>query len=75
MIRERVRELRELPDPSERRRLRQTAGVSTIDVGRAIGVAPQTIGMWERGQRRPSARHLAAYLEVLRVLRMEVEGQ
>ena len=46
MIRERVRELREFPDPSERRRLRQAAGVSTIDVGRAIGVAPQTIGMW-----------------------------
>jgi transcriptional regulator with XRE-family HTH domain len=74
-LRERVRSLQELPDPAERRRLRLAAGVSTIDVGKAIGVAPQTVGMWERGVRTPNHKSLPAYLEVIRLFREAVKEE
>lgn len=68
-IRDRILELRELPPPAERRRLRRRAGVSTIDIARALDVTPQAVGAWERGQRTPSRELLPRYLEVLAVLR------
>ena len=68
-IRERVRELQELPPPPERRRLRVRAGVSLLDVAAAVGVSHTAISAWERGLRTPNRRLLPRYLEVLSILR------
>ena len=68
-LRERILDLRELPPPAERRRLRRKTGVSTLDIARALGVTPQAVGAWERGERTPSRELLPRYLEILRIVR------
>jgi transcriptional regulator with XRE-family HTH domain len=60
---------RGLPSPEERRRLREAAGLSLEDLGRAVGVSYSTVFNWERGEHFPRRRHLEAYLEALALLR------
>jgi DNA-binding transcriptional regulator YiaG len=46
---ERVRSRRKLPTTSERRRIRQAAGVSLRDVAVALGVSHTAVAKWEEG--------------------------
>ena len=69
VIERRLRARSELPEPRVRRALREAAGVSQADVAAAVGVSRQAVDHWESGTRYPRPKHLAAYLEVLRILR------
>lgn len=40
--------------PTDLKALREREGASQADLARHLGVAPATVGQWERGQRRPS---------------------
>jgi transcriptional regulator with XRE-family HTH domain len=72
---ERIRDRRELPPPADCRALRLAADLTLEDIAEVIGdVTPTAVGHWERGVRRPSRRHLSAYLNVLRVLRQELDS-
>jgi transcriptional regulator with XRE-family HTH domain len=46
---ERVRSRRDLPVASERRRIREDAGVSLRDVADALGVSHTAVAKWEAG--------------------------
>lgn len=48
------------------RRLREDAGLSQGKLGEAIGVSRQTISLWEMGDYRPSAEHLAGLSDKLK---------
>jgi DNA-binding transcriptional regulator YiaG len=69
---ERVRARRELPAPVVRRVIRQAAGVSLDDVGRAVGVSRQAVSLWEKGSRTPRGENLTAYVSVLHELQRAV---
>lgn len=68
-IRSRLRVLDGLPQPDERRRLREDAGLSQQDIADAVGSTRAAVGHWETGFRSPRGRLLANYVDVLRVLR------
>ncbi|MDX3400057.1 helix-turn-helix transcriptional regulator [Streptomyces griseoincarnatus] len=68
-IRSRLGILEGLPDPDERRRLREEAGLSQQDIADAVGSTRAAVGHWETGFRSPRGRLLTAYVDVLRVLR------
>lgn len=57
-----------LPMPSERRRIRQRAGVSYRGMGEVLGVTAMTVLRWERGQRRPTLANAKAYRQLLDAL-------
>jgi DNA-binding transcriptional regulator YiaG len=59
----------ELPQPDERRRLREAARLSQQDIADAVGATRAAVGHWETGFRSPRGRLLANYVDVLRVLR------
>ncbi len=65
---ERLKSRRDLPPPAVRRALREAAGLSQGDIGRAIGASRQAVAHWEAGRRNPRPAPLAAYVEVLRLL-------
>ncbi|MFD5105722.1 helix-turn-helix domain-containing protein [Streptomyces cinereoruber] len=67
-IRSRMGVRLELPQPDERRRLREAARLSQQDIADAIGVTRAAVGHWETGYRSPRGRLLANYVDVLRVL-------
>ena len=69
LARVRVRSRRELPSPTDRRAIRKAAGLTLQEVGAAVGVSGQAIGMWEAGSRTPRGPHLERYVDVLRILR------
>jgi transcriptional regulator with XRE-family HTH domain len=46
---ERVRSRRKLPAKSERRRIREAAGVSLRDIAVALGVSHTAVAKWEDG--------------------------
>lgn len=54
----------ELPEPSERKRLRTAWGLTQQDIATALGVSPSNVGSWEAGRWEPSgeARQQYAYL-------------
>lgn len=54
-----------LPQPAERRAIRQAAGLSLRQVGRDLGVTPQCVALWETGHREPRGGNLLAYIDVL----------
>ena len=57
---------RQLPEPWERRDLRERALVSQHALAAALGVEPSTVCRWERGTRQPRpGPTLSAYLEFL----------
>lgn len=57
-----------LPEPSERRRLREEAELTAEEFAEALGVSESTIHRWEAGTREPQRKHRAAYVEALRAL-------
>lgn len=44
---------------------RDAAGVSRAEIAAAVGVTPQAVGYWERGQIAPNAGHALAYGRLL----------
>ncbi|MFB7517289.1 helix-turn-helix domain-containing protein [Streptomyces sp. NPDC056144] len=54
-----------LPEPGERRRLREQWGLSTRQVAAAFGVAPATVRSWERGRSAPRGSRREAYRRFL----------
>jgi DNA-binding transcriptional regulator YiaG len=59
---------RDLPSPTERRRLRVDAGLTVAQLATAIGVAPASVSAWEAGERAPQGVHRSAYAEALETL-------
>ncbi|MGW4704086.1 helix-turn-helix domain-containing protein [Streptomyces sp. NPDC004285] len=51
----------DLPEPGERRRLREQWGLSTRQVALAFGVTPATVRSWESGRSTPRGRRKEAY--------------
>ncbi|WP_328757491.1 helix-turn-helix transcriptional regulator [Streptomyces sp. NBC_00271] len=68
-IRSRLRVRLELPQPDERRALREAAGLTQEDIAEALGVTRAAVGHWETGARSPRGRLLTEYVDVIRVLR------
>ncbi len=64
-----LRAKRNLPPPDLLRTIRVAAGASQADVAELLGVHRETVSRWERGNRTPSPRNLARYLEVIEELR------
>ncbi|MEV6653640.1 helix-turn-helix domain-containing protein [Streptomyces sp. NPDC051219] len=54
-----------LPDPDERRRLREAAGLSQEQVARALSVRRETVTGWESGRTDPRPPKRAAYARLL----------
>jgi len=57
--------LQELPEPSERLRLRQLYGVTQVELAKSIGVTRKTLGSWERGDSEPTGSNRADYAALL----------
>ncbi|MEU3400996.1 helix-turn-helix domain-containing protein [Streptomyces filamentosus] len=55
----------DLPEPDERRRLRERWGLSTRQVATAFGVTPATVRSWERGRSAPRGGRKEAYRRFL----------
>jgi transcriptional regulator with XRE-family HTH domain len=68
-VREHLRILRDLPDPAERRRLREAAGMSQQALADCVGVSRAALSTWERGTREPATDALYAYVEALNAIR------
>ena len=45
-------------------RLKEESDLPWAELSRRIGVYPQTMQRWKRGQSRPSARHMLALLDL-----------
>jgi DNA-binding transcriptional regulator YiaG len=54
-----------LPSPEERRRLRESAGVTVAAVAAVVGVSRAAVTRWEAGERSPRGDHVHAYIDVL----------
>ncbi|MET9078600.1 helix-turn-helix transcriptional regulator [Streptomyces sp. NPDC004232] len=54
-----------LPDPGERRRLREAAGLSQAQIATALKTRRETVASWEAGQREPRPPQRAAYARLL----------
>ncbi|MFK3732321.1 helix-turn-helix domain-containing protein [Streptomyces sp. NPDC088090] len=55
----------DLPEPHERRRLRERWGLTTRQVASAFGVTPATVRSWERGRSAPRGHRKEAYRRFL----------
>lgn len=58
----------QLPTPSQRKRIRNSAGVTLREMGVALCVTPMTVLRWERGERRPTLEHAVSYRRLLEAL-------
>ena len=67
-----VRSRRILPSASERRRIREDAGVSLRAVADALGVSHAAVASWERGAM--PREHRCAYAHLLRELHEATEA-
>lgn len=56
---------RMLPAPSERRAIREAAGVSQRRLARDVGVTATAVATWESGRSEPRGDHLVQYARVL----------
>ncbi|TDC06617.1 XRE family transcriptional regulator, partial [Streptomyces sp. 8K308] len=54
-----------LPEPAERLRLREAAGLSRPDIASAFGVSTSTVTGWETGRSEPTKQRRAAYARLL----------
>jgi DNA-binding transcriptional regulator YiaG len=54
----------QLPSPDERRRIRESAGISQRELAKALGVATMSIHRWEYGA-RPSNALIQGYVNLL----------
>lgn len=59
----------DLPEPAERRSLREAVGLSQQEIADIVGVTRNTISGYELGVRAPQGAHLDRYVEALRALR------
>lgn len=71
-IRSRLGVRLELPQPDERRALREQAGLTQQEMADAIGVTRAAISQWEAGTRTPRGPLLDRYVEAIRALREAV---
>ncbi|MEU6331976.1 helix-turn-helix transcriptional regulator [Streptomyces sp. NPDC047049] len=62
---EEARLMAAMPEPAERRRLREAAELSLAQVGAAVGVGRQTVANWEAGSATPQPPARALYLALL----------
>ncbi len=62
---ERVAVRDDLPEPAERRRLREVSGLSQDQVAGALGVRRETVTAWETGRTGPRPPKRAAYARLL----------
>jgi len=68
-----VRSRRQLPATgSERRQIREQAGVSLRQLAAAVGVSAMAVVRWENGAKPRNPDHLRAYADLLAELRREV---
>lgn len=68
-----VRESMSLPDPAERRRIREAAEVSRDRLGAELGVCGLTVLRWEQGARTPQRGLRLAYIRLLRDLNEAIQ--
>ncbi|MFE1176816.1 telomere-associated protein Tap [Streptomyces sp. NPDC058773] len=54
-----------LPEPAERKRLREAGGLSQDQVAKALSVRRETITSWELGRTEPRSPKRAAYIRLL----------
>ncbi|MFJ1647877.1 telomere-associated protein Tap [Streptomyces sp. NPDC088258] len=54
-----------LPEPVERKRLREAAGLGQDQIAKALGVRRETVAGWEAGRSDPRAPKRAAYIRLL----------
>ncbi|MEU0374294.1 helix-turn-helix domain-containing protein [Streptomyces sp. NPDC006283] len=55
----------DLPDPAERKRLREASGLSQDQIARALSVRRETVTSWEAGRTEPRPPKRAAYVRLL----------
>ncbi|MCL7382168.1 helix-turn-helix transcriptional regulator [Streptomyces sp. 35G-GA-8] len=55
----------ELPDPAERKRLREAAGLSQAQIATALNARREAVGNWEIGKSEPRPPKRAAYARLL----------
>ncbi|MFE3121835.1 telomere-associated protein Tap [Streptomyces hydrogenans] len=55
----------EFPEPAERARLREAAGVTQAALARALDTSPQTVKNWEAGRSEPRPPRRGPYLALL----------
>ncbi|WEH44009.1 helix-turn-helix transcriptional regulator [Streptomyces sp. AM 2-1-1] len=55
----------DLPDPAERRRLREAAGLSQAQIATALNARREAVGNWETGRTEPRPPKRAAYARLL----------
>lgn len=67
------RNLPRLPEPRERRRIRQAAGVSLARAARELGVSTAALYAWETGQYGPRPARIPAYAKLLTELAAATE--
>ncbi len=67
-LRQRMEQMKALPSPELRRKIREMKNVPQDAVGAAVGVSQGTISSWELGHTSPRGEHLRRYLQVLSVL-------
>jgi transcriptional regulator with XRE-family HTH domain len=72
-LRERAEARRGLAEPEERRRLREQAGFTQIELASFLGVTSAAVSLWEAGRRRPRGRVLERYIAALDVFRESLE--
>ncbi|MEU3188677.1 helix-turn-helix domain-containing protein [Streptomyces sp. NPDC006923] len=58
----------DLPSPVERKRLRETAGLSQAQVATALNTRRETVASWESGKNEPRPPQRAAYARLLEKL-------
>lgn len=68
-VRARIHVHSSLPEPAERRSLREAAGLTQRELADAVGVDRTTIAHWESGRHTPNGKLLDSYLEALGALR------
>jgi hypothetical protein len=74
---EQLRSQRRLPPATERRRIREAAGVSLRQLAAAIspsGVSPMAVVRWEAGSTPRNPAHVRAYARLLDELKRLAEG-
>jgi transcriptional regulator with XRE-family HTH domain len=71
---ERSRLRRKLPEPAQRRMLRERVGLSQREIAEVVGVLPSAVSRWEGGSRTPSGESLDRYVGVLERLAAEVDS-
>ncbi|MFF4317875.1 helix-turn-helix domain-containing protein [Streptomyces sp. NPDC001568] len=64
-----------LPEPVERRRLREAWGLTPHQVALAFGVRPATVRSWESGRTTPTGKRREAYRRFLQGLAQHADGR